>query len=61
MTEVISINELKEKLNSLIQETMTEEKEPDLDFFSDNKASQKKKRNPRKDTVKTLQHGKNKS
>ena len=37
MTEVISSNELKEKLNSLIQETMIE------NFFSDNKASQKKK------------------
>ena len=31
MAEVINSNDLKEKLNSLIQETMMEEKKPDLD------------------------------
>lgn len=41
--KVTNSNELKERLNILIQETVMEEEESDLDFFSDNKASQKKK------------------
>lgn len=41
--KVTNSNELKERLNTLIQETVMEEEESDLDFFSDNKASQKKK------------------
>ena len=43
MTKLINTNELKEKLNMLIQETVMEEKEPDLYFFYDNNAIQKKK------------------
>lgn len=41
--KVTNSNELKERLNTSIQETVMEEEESDLDFFSDNKASQKKK------------------
>ena len=42
MAKLINTNELKEKLNMLIQETVMEEKEPDLYFFYDNNAIQKK-------------------
>lgn len=42
MPEISSSNDLKEKKNTLIQETVMEEKEPNLCFFSDNKTNQKK-------------------
>ena len=41
--KVTNSNELKERLNTSIQETVMEEEESVLDFFSDNKASKKKK------------------
>ena len=44
MPEISSSNDLKEKKNTLIQETVMEEKEPNLGFFSDNKTNQKKKK-----------------
>ena len=42
-------NDLTQKLSTLIQEAVLEEKQPDLDFFLDNNAERKKKESKKKD------------
>lgn len=42
-------NDLIQKLSTLIQEAVLEEKQPDLDFFLDNNAEQKEKESKKKD------------
>lgn len=42
-------NDLTQKLSTLIQEAVLEEKQPDLDFFLHNNAEQKKKEKQKKD------------
>lgn len=42
-------NDLTQKLSTLIQEAVLEEKQPDLDFFLHNNAERKKKESKKKD------------
>ena len=52
MAEVMINEDLQEKLNTLIQETVMEEgkSEEDLNFFHDNNASQKRKTKKKRNT-----------